>query len=112
MLRAVGIVSEYNPFHNGHRYQLQQAKLRTGADVTVAIMSGNWLQRGEPAIFDKWQRAAVALKNGIDIVIELPFFRLFSHLTYLLLERFKLLLGYNVIGYHLVLKILIWTIRS
>ncbi|EHO50924.1 nucleotidyltransferase [Lentilactobacillus kisonensis] len=74
MLRAVGIVSEYNPFHNGHRYQLQQAKLRTGADVTVAIMSGNWLQRGEPAIFDKWQRAAVALKNDIDIVIELPFF--------------------------------------
>ncbi|MBV0929823.1 nucleotidyltransferase [Lentilactobacillus sp. IMAU92037] len=74
MLHAVGIVSEYNPFHNGHLYHLQQAKVQTGANVSIAIMSGNWLQRGEPAIFDKWQRTKLALDNGIDIVVELPFF--------------------------------------
>ncbi len=74
MLRAVGIISEYNPFHNGHRYQLQQAKKRSGAQISVAIMGGNWLQRGEPAIYDKWQRAAAALESGVDIVVELPFF--------------------------------------
>ncbi|MFD1126107.1 nucleotidyltransferase [Lentilactobacillus raoultii] len=72
MLKAVGIISEYNPFHNGHAYQLAQAKKKTGADVTIAIMSGNWLQRGEPAIYDKWLRANAALKSGVDVVIELP----------------------------------------
>ncbi len=80
MLRAVGIVSEYNPFHNGHRYMLSQAKQTTGADVSVAIMSGNWLQRGEPAAFDKWQRTRMALLGGVDLVVELPLFLLFSHL--------------------------------
>ncbi len=74
MLRAVGIVSEYNPFHNGHRYMLSQAKQTTGADVSVAIMSGNWLQRGEPAAFDKWQRTRMALLGGVDLVVELPLF--------------------------------------
>lgn len=74
MLQAVGIVSEYNPFHNGHLYMLEQAKQATGADVTVAIMSGNWLQRGEPAAYDKWQRAHAALLGGVDLVIELPLF--------------------------------------
>lgn len=74
MLSAVGIVSEYNPFHNGHLYQLQRAKQITGADIVVAVMSGNWLQRGEPAIYDKWERTRAAINNGVDIVIELPFF--------------------------------------
>lgn len=74
MLQAVGIVSEYNPFHNGHLYMLNQAKKETSADVSVAIMSGNWLQRGEPAAFDKWQRTRSALLNGVDLVVELPLF--------------------------------------
>lgn len=53
-MKAVGMVVEYNPFHNGHRYHLQQAKKISGADVTVAVMSGNFTQRGEPTIVDKW----------------------------------------------------------
>lgn len=71
-MKAVGLVVEYNPFHNGHKYHLQQALKRTNADVVVAVMSGNFTQRGEPTILDKWQRAQVALENGVDLVIELP----------------------------------------
>lgn len=72
-MKAVAIIAEYNPFHNGHLYQLTEAKRQTGADVTIAILSGNWVQRGEPAAFDKWQRTRLALANGVDLVIELPF---------------------------------------
>ncbi len=70
-LQAVGIVTEYNPFHNGHAYQIAQARQKTGADVIVAAMSGNWVQRGEPAIMDKWQRTEAALAGGVDLVVEL-----------------------------------------
>ncbi|AJA79432.1 nucleotidyltransferase [Levilactobacillus brevis] len=70
-LRAAGIVAEYNPFHNGHAYQIAQARQKTGADVIVAAMSGNWVQRGEPAIMDKWQRTEAALAGGVDLVVEL-----------------------------------------
>ncbi|MQB70327.1 nucleotidyltransferase [Lactobacillus reuteri] len=73
-MKAVGMVVEYNPFHNGHRYHLQQAKKISGADVTVAVMSGNFTQRGEPTIVDKWSRARTAVMNGVDLVIELPVF--------------------------------------
>ncbi|WP_353485761.1 nucleotidyltransferase [Apilactobacillus xinyiensis] len=73
MLKAVGIISEYNPFHNGHLYQLKEAKRLTGADLVVVIMSGNWVQRGEPALVDKWTRTDIAIRNGADLVIELPF---------------------------------------
>ncbi|WP_268920370.1 nucleotidyltransferase [Secundilactobacillus silagei] len=69
----LGIVAEYNPFHNGHAYQLDQAQKRADADVTVVVMSGNWMQRGEPALLDKWQRTKLALSAGVDLVIELPF---------------------------------------
>ncbi|HJD99483.1 nucleotidyltransferase [Levilactobacillus brevis] len=70
-LRAAGIVAEYNPFHNGHAYQIAQARKKTGADVIVAAMSGNWVQRGEPAMMDKWQRTEAALAGGVDLVVEL-----------------------------------------
>lgn len=73
-MKAVGLVVEYNPFHNGHRYHLRQAKKVSGADVVVAMMSGNFTQRGEPTIVDKWQRTREALNNGVDLVIELPVF--------------------------------------
>ena len=68
----LGIVSEYNPFHNGHVHHLQISKQLTNTDFTVAVMSGNFVQRGDTAIVDKWTRAEMALKSGIDLVIELP----------------------------------------
>ena len=71
-MKACGIIVEYNPFHNGHRYHAQQARQQSGAEVVIAIMSGNFLQRGEPALLDKWARAEEALQNGVDLVIE-PF---------------------------------------
>ncbi|MGV0167263.1 nucleotidyltransferase [Furfurilactobacillus sp. WILCCON 0119] len=73
-MRVVGVVTEYNPFHNGHRYHLEQARSLTHADVVVAVMSGNFVQRGEAALLDKWHRANEALHNGADVVVELPFY--------------------------------------
>ncbi|WP_153731191.1 nucleotidyltransferase [Sporosarcina obsidiansis] len=70
---ATGIVVEYNPFHNGHLFHLKEAKRQTDADVIIAVMSGHFLQRGEPAIVDKWTRTKMALAGGADLVIELPY---------------------------------------
>jgi len=72
-MKAVGIVVEYNPFHNGHAYHLTQAKKVAKADIVIAVMSGTFLQRGEPAMVDKWTRTKMALAGGVDIVIELPY---------------------------------------
>lgn len=71
-MKTVGIIVEYNPMHNGHVYHVQEAKRITGADAVVAVMSGHFLQRGEPAIVNKWARTAMALQHGVDLVIELP----------------------------------------
>ena len=73
LMKACGVIAEYNPFHNGHAYQLAQARKKTQADAVVVVMSGNYVQRGEVAIIDKWQRAQMALDHGADLVIELPF---------------------------------------
>lgn len=72
-MNAAGIVVEYNPFHNGHAFHLDSTKKMTHADIIVAVMSGQFLQRGEPALLPKWYRAEMALKAGADIVIELPY---------------------------------------
>ncbi|WP_349410394.1 nucleotidyltransferase [Pseudalkalibacillus sp. SCS-8] len=72
-MKSLGLVVEYNPFHNGHLYHLQQAKEVSRADVTIAVMSGNFLQRGEPALVSKWYRTRMALEAGVDLVIELPY---------------------------------------
>lgn len=71
-MKTYGIICEYNPFHNGHIYQIEETKKKTGADHIVAIMSGNYVQRGEPALIDKFKRAEIAVKNGVDLVIEMP----------------------------------------
>ena len=68
----MGIIAEYNPFHAGHAYQIAQIKKVIGAEV-VAVMSGSFTQRGEPAILDKWTRARLAIMGGVDLVLELPF---------------------------------------
>ena len=72
MFKTAGIIAEYNPFHLGHRYQIEETRKRTGADFILVVMSGNFVQRGEPAIFEKSQRARMALLCGADLVIELP----------------------------------------
>lgn len=71
-MRTVGLITEYNPFHNGHQYHLQKAKEITNADYVIVVMSGNFLQRGVPAIINKYARTRMALENGADLVIELP----------------------------------------
>lgn len=71
-MNITGIIAEYNPFHNGHAYQLRRAKEETDADYTIIIMSGNFVQRGAPALLDKFTRAEMALSQGADLIIELP----------------------------------------
>jgi predicted nucleotidyltransferase len=70
-MKTYGIISEYNPFHNGHKYHIEKVR-EAGATHIVAVMSGNFVQRGDVAIIDKFKRAEIAVKNGIDLVLELP----------------------------------------
>lgn len=71
-MKVSGVITEYNPFHNGHKYQLEQIKQETGADYIIVAMSGNFVQRGNPALLDKYTRAKIALSNGADLVLEIP----------------------------------------
>ncbi len=72
MKKVLGIIAEYNPFHNGHLYHLENSKKATNCDYSVAIISGNFTQRGSTSIVDKWEKTKMALSNGIDLVLELP----------------------------------------
>lgn len=71
-MRTVGIIAEYNPFHTGHAYHLERAKEMAGADFALVVMSPDFVQRGEPAVFDKYTRTRMALAGGADLVLELP----------------------------------------
>ncbi len=71
-MKVLGLICEFNPFHNGHRYLIDKAKRETACDAVVAVMSGNFTQRGTPAITDKYTRAEIAISNGVDLVLELP----------------------------------------
>ena len=71
-MKIVGLIAEYNPFHKGHLYHINKTKEKTGDSNIIAIMSGNFTQRGEPAILDKVLRTKMALLNGVDMVLELP----------------------------------------
>lgn len=73
-MKVTGVIAEYNPFHNGHKLHLKKARQETGADYIIVVMSGPFTQRGEPALGDKYLRAQMALKNGADLVLELPCF--------------------------------------
>lgn len=72
MSRVLGIVGEYNPFHNGHLYHIAESKKQTGAQYVICVVSGNFVQRGNTSIINKWAKAKMALANGADLVIELP----------------------------------------
>ena len=72
-MQVIGIVAEYNPFHTGHAYQIARTRQALEEDcAVVAVMSGNWVQGGRPAVLDKWTRARLALLGGVDLVLELP----------------------------------------
>jgi len=71
-MRTVGIIAEYNPLHNGHVYHIERAKTLANADRCIVVMSGSFVQRGEPACADKFQRAEWAIRGGADLVLELP----------------------------------------
>ena len=71
-MKTMAVICEYNPFHNGHKYQLNYHKEVLGADSVICLMSGSFVQRGAPAIYDKWTRAKDAIENGADLVLELP----------------------------------------
>ena len=71
-MHVTGIIAEYNPFHNGHRYHLEEARKKSNADYIVIAMSGNFMQRGTPALLDKYTRTRMALNNGADLVLEIP----------------------------------------
>lgn len=71
-MQVTAVIAEYNPFHNGHKYHIEQTRKKTDNSFIMAIMSGNFVQRGEPALLDKRERARIALMNGADLVVELP----------------------------------------
>ena len=72
MDKVLGIITEYNPFHNGHLYHLKESKKITNCKYTICVMSGNFTQRGSTSLIDKWSKTKMALENGVDLVIELP----------------------------------------
>lgn len=92
-MHITGIIAEYNPFHNGHLYHMEEARRITDADYCIAVISGNFVQRGAPAIIDKYARTRMALQNGADLVIELPLYystgsaEFFAHGAVTLLDR-------------------------
>jgi predicted nucleotidyltransferase len=98
-MKVLGIVAEYNPFHNGHLYHLEQSKAACGADCVICVMSGNFIQRGEPAIVEKRARAEMALKAGINLVLELPVVYAMSSAEYFAHAAVKILDSLGAVDY-------------
>ncbi len=97
--KIVGIVAEYNPFHNGHMYHLTKAKESSGAKYSVGVMSGNFVQRGNSSILNKWKKAEMALLNGIDLIIELPTIYSVSSAEGFSFGAMKILKSLNIVDY-------------
>lgn len=95
-MKILGLIVEYNPFTKGHLYHIQKAKELVKPDLTVAIMSGNFVQRGQPAIINKWQRAKTALENGVDLVLELPLVNVVQGADYFAAEAIDLLYHFGI----------------
>lgn len=98
-MKILGVVCEYNPFHNGHKYLIEKAKELTGADFVIAIMSGNFTQSGNIAIYDKFTRAKLAIDNGLDLVIELPCIFAISSASYFASKAIQILDALNIVDY-------------
>jgi predicted nucleotidyltransferase len=98
-MKVVGIIAEYNPFHFGHLYHLKTSQKITGADHVVCVMSGNFVQRGEPAVVNKWARAEMALKCGADLVVELPVVFSLSSAEFFALGAVKLLTQMGIVDF-------------
>ena len=96
-MKIAGIIAEYNPFHNGHAYHLNQVRNKTYADYLIIVMSGNFMQRGVPAMLDKYTRAKMALMNGADLVLELPCMYACSSAEYFAKGAVTLLDNLNVV---------------
>ena len=90
-MKILAIIAEYNPFHNGHLYHLEQAKALSSCDYTICILSSNFIQRGEPSIISKWARGQAALQAGIDLVLELPVLYSMSSAEYFAFGSIKIL---------------------
>ena len=99
MNKILGIIAEYNPFHNGHKYQLQKAKKETNSKYTIAIMGGNFTQRGSISLINKWDKAKLALLGGIDLVIELPLIYSISSAENFAEGAIKLLSSLKIVDY-------------
>ncbi|MBR4892504.1 MAG: nucleotidyltransferase [Clostridia bacterium] len=98
-MKIAGIIAEYNPFHNGHLYQIEKTKKELGIDFIVAVMSGDFVMRGEPALYNKFLRAKMAAENGVDLVIELPAPYALSSAEFFAEGSVKLLNSLNIVDY-------------
>jgi predicted nucleotidyltransferase len=98
-MSILGIVVEYNPFHNGHLYHIEHSKKMCGADYVICVMSGSFIQRGEPALIDKWARAEAALLSGVDLVIELPVIYAMSSAEFFAFGAVKILDSLGIVDY-------------
>lgn len=99
MNNVLGIIAEYNPFHNGHLYHLNESKRITNSEYTIAIMSGNFTQRGDVSLVDKWTKTKMALAGGIDLVIELPVLYAISSAENFADGAIKILNSLNIVDY-------------
>lgn len=99
MNKVLGIIAEYNPFHNGHLYHINESKKAVDADYVVAIISGNFVQRGDTSLVDKWSKAEMAIKNGADLVIELPLLYSISSAENFAEGGIKMLNSFNIVDY-------------
>lgn len=98
-MKVIGLITEYNPFHYGHLYHLKKAKEITNSDFSIAVMSGSFVQRGEPSLVDKWTKAKMAIDNGIDLVLELPTIYAVQSAELFAYGGIKLLDSLNIVDY-------------
>ena len=97
-MKVAGIIAEFNPFHNGHKYLIDLCKKEYGADYVVVVMSGDYVQRGAPALVSKFSRAKMALLSGADLVLELPIYYCLGSAEYFAEGALSVLDGLGIIN--------------